>query len=403
MSRETPSRPEAEVAIRAATLGVADVGDIVAAGVAWRNGQHPAASVNDALFAKLSEPEKAVALAHVAQRPPANGHGPAAVSATAALASGVFIPQPKPLADLLDKKFAPLAFLVTSILARGHLAVLGGRPKSGKSWLALQLARAVDLGEMFLGQTTQQARVLYIALEDGERRVYQRSQVLKWQPKAAAVLFDIARFDGDGTVGPGVAQVAHLANNYDLVIVDTLIATLSGRANENDNAAMGAIVNELARVAHETDTAILLVHHTGKGAAENVFDLLRGASAIRGGYDVGMILERKQDEREAVLHMESRDVDLSSMTIRQADNGAGWESLGTGAEIKTIRAGRRIVETIQEHGEGLTAEELATAANITRQAAQKQLNVAEGHRLVRREKMRRGGASKPVDLWYIAN
>lgn len=38
MSREKPSRPEAEVAIRAATLGVTDVGDIVATGATWRNG-----------------------------------------------------------------------------------------------------------------------------------------------------------------------------------------------------------------------------------------------------------------------------------------------------------------------------------------------------------------------------
>lgn len=326
-----------------------------------------------------------------------NGHGPNTNTA----GGDILIPPVTPVAELLTRTFDPLVFLVDGIIARGHLAMLGGRPKSGKSWLGLQLAQAIDTGAPFLGRTTKHARALYIALEDGERRVYQRCQLLRWKPTDAGVLFAVARFDGDGGPGPGVTQIAHWAADYKFIVVDTLIATLSGRANENDNTAMGAIVNELARVAHETDAAILLIHHTGKGAAENVFDTLRGASALRGGYDVGMVLERKQDEREAVLHMESRDVDLTSLTIRQADSGAGWEALGTGAEIKTIRAGRRIVEAIRDHGDGQTAEELATAIGISPQTVRKQLTNAEDRGLVKREKVRREGALKPVDIWFL--
>src|SRR5690606_13611128 len=143
----------------------------------------------------------------------------------------------------------------------------------------------------------------------------------------------------NGQPGPGLAQIEAIIGDYDLVIIDTLIATLSGRISENDNAAMGVIVNELARMAHDYNKTILLVHHMGKGSAENIFDLLRGASALRGAYDVGLLLERKQNEKEAVLHLESRDVDTLTMTIRQAGQGAGWESLGDGSEIANIRAG----------------------------------------------------------------
>lgn len=352
-------------------------------------------------FMALPEARQAEILAGIAADTPlsVNGHGPGMISPR----SELLIPQPRALADLLKQQFDPLSFLVDGILARGHLAMLGGRPKSGKSWLALQLAQAVDTGAPFLGRTTQQGRVLYVALEDGERRVHQRCNLLRWQPQDAAVLFNIARFDGDGGPGPGVAQIAQLATTYQLVIIDTLIATLSGRANENDNTTMGAIVNELARIAHDADSAILLIHHTSKGAAENVFDLLRGASALRGGYDVGMMLERKQNEREALLHLESRDVDCASLTIRQSDNGAGWETLGNGAEIVTIRAGRRIVEAIHEHGEGLTAEELAVAIGTSPQTVRQQLTVAEGNGLVRREKARRSGSGKAPDAWYLPN
>jgi hypothetical protein len=102
--------------------------------------------------------------------------------------------RPLPLATLLTKDFPPLVWLVPRFIAQGQLVLLGGRPKGGKSWLVLQLVQCIDTGQPFLGKETKMAKALYIALEDGERRVYQRCQLLKWQPRQAAVLFHIARF-----------------------------------------------------------------------------------------------------------------------------------------------------------------------------------------------------------------
>lgn len=352
-------------------------------------------SVNLQLFEGLSEEQQAELLAQAA-RGRANGHGAAPAGPELKL-------PPLPLVNLLAQTFDPLVFLVNNILAKGHLAMLGGRPKSGKSWLVLQLAQAIDQGLPFLGQETRRGRVLYIALEDGKRRIYQRCQLMRWRPTTgAAVLFEIGHFDGNGVSGPGLGQVAQLADEFDLIIIDTLIATFCGRVNENDNVQMGMIVNELARVAHASDTAILLCHHTSKGSSENVFDLLRGASALRGAYDVGLLLERKQDEREAILHLESRDVDLANLTIRQAVNGAGWECLGSGQELKRIRAGRRVVEVLEgAGGDGLTREEIAEQLGITPQSAGAQLRNAERDGLVSRESEQREGSAKPVDLWYL--
>ncbi len=285
--------------------------------------------------------------------------------------------RPLSLSALLNREFAPLVFLVDELIAKGQLVMLAGRPKSGKSWLVMQLAMCVDSGEPFLARTTRRAKVLYIALEDGERRVYQRARLLKWQPQATAVLFDIAKFDGgQGTPGPGLSQIRQATADYDLIIIDTLIATLSGAANENDNVQMGMIINELARIAHENEVAIVLVHHTGKGMSDDVFNTLRGASALRGGYDVGLLLERKNGEREAVLHAESRDVDVGNMTLRQLVNGAGWEYVGDAVEMKQIRAGKATLEAMLElgaTGNGLTAKEIAQHRGVSEAAVYKHL------------------------------
>lgn len=331
-----------------------------------------ARSVNQRIFEQLSEGEQAQLLAQLATR---DNDGGLALSAMA-------------MTDLLARDFPPLTFLVDNLIARGYLVVLGGRGKSGKTWLALQLAMAIDQGITFLDRPTRKGKVLYIALEDGARRMQQRVKQLKWQPRAAHVATDIARFDGtNGDVGPGLSQLQEAASvgDYDLIVVDTLIATLSGRANENDNTQMGAIVNGLASVAHDTDTAIVLVHHTGKQLSDDPFALLRGASAIRGAYDLGLILARKQAEREAVLHIEARDFDGSSLTLQQAHDGAGWACMGDGNAIDDIRKGRVAVDMLTEHGDGLTADELAELTGKSVQAIRSSMATGEKHFRVRVE------------------
>jgi hypothetical protein len=302
---------------------------------------------------------------------------------------------------LLDKEFKPLVFLVAALLAKGNLAMLGGRAKGGKSWLLLQLAKAIDKALPFLGHETRRGRVLFIALEDGARRIQQRLKLLKWQPEQAVFLFDVAHFDDDGVHGPGVAQIEVLAPEFDLIIIDTLIATLSGRANENDNTQMATIVNKLAQIAHESDCAVILSHHTGKGGADDIFLTLRGASSLRGAYDLGMVLERKQGEREAILHFESRDLEIDNLTIRQSDGGAGWECLGGASELPRIRAGRAIVTALQEHGDGCTVAELAAACGKSEQTLRRQLQTAEKRALVVQATEPPSGSGKPAARWWL--
>jgi len=334
-----------------------------------------------------------------------NGHGELHKPAGAIPTAGTL---PLPIAVLLTQEFPPLVWLVPGLIAKGQLVLLGGRPKGGKSWLVLQLVQCVDTGQPFLGKETKTAKALYIALEDGERRVYQRCQLLKWQPRQAEVLFHVGRFDGaDGLAGPGLAQIDRLSLAYDLIVIDTLIATLSGGINENDNTRMGLIINELARVAHRSDTAIVLVHHTGKSHSDDIFNTLRGASAIRGGYDVGLLLDSKPDEVEAILHAESRDVDVENMTLRQSAHGAGWEYVGSSFEIEKIRAGRQTLQAMlkmDQNEEGLTVKEIATFRNVSEATTYKQLEkLEEGGYVFRfRDEQASTQMGKKADIWYVA-
>ncbi len=76
--------------------------------------------------------------------------------------------------ELLAKDIPPTKWIVSGLLPPG-LTMLVGDSKIGKSFLALDLWYCVAAGEPVLGHyECEPCETLYIALEDGERRVQQR-------------------------------------------------------------------------------------------------------------------------------------------------------------------------------------------------------------------------------------
>ena len=68
--------------------------------------------------------------------------------------------------DYVSLERPDLDFLWGGMLPRPSLVVLEGAPKVGKTFLALQISKAIAEGTPFGGRPTKQARVLYLILED---------------------------------------------------------------------------------------------------------------------------------------------------------------------------------------------------------------------------------------------
>src|SRR5262249_53690257 len=78
-------------------------------------------------------------------------------------------------ADTLQTQtFPPLTWLLPDLIPEG-LCLLVSRPKFGKSWLALDIALATAASRFVLGTLKPASgKVLYLALEDGKRRLQRR-------------------------------------------------------------------------------------------------------------------------------------------------------------------------------------------------------------------------------------
>src|SRR2546421_552664 len=113
-------------------------------------------------------------------------------------------PEPNPISlyDLRRKQFDPIKYIVPDILPAG-LIILGGKQKIGKSWLDLNIGIAVATGGIALSHyQVEQGDVLYLALEDTERRLRDRAEQLlvpneEW-PKSMEVVIDWPRMNQGG-------------------------------------------------------------------------------------------------------------------------------------------------------------------------------------------------------------
>jgi replicative DNA helicase len=269
-------------------------------------------------------------------------------------------------AELLAADFPEPQWAVPGLVPVG-LSILAGRPKVGKSWLALQIAQAVGSGGMVLDQQIKAGKVLFLALEDSPRRLKQR--LLKQQaPSGAAITFYTAwrRFDAGGLAK---LRTAIEKNAFTLVIVDTLGRAL-GRADQSDWTDMTEIVGELQGFAINRDMAVLAVDHQRKpaGFAEDPVDDIIGSTAKSAVTDVALGLYRQQGKRGAILKATGRDVDEQQLSLSWDADLCCWQLEGTVEEVALRGRKSDILAALRgQHPEPLTATELAKHTEIKRQ------------------------------------
>ena len=81
----------------------------------------------------------------------------------------------KEIGHLMAKDFPEQMYLVDRLVPDAGFTIFSGAPRSYKTFVLLELARCVASGQPFLGHfNTQQANVLLIDEENGERLLQQR-------------------------------------------------------------------------------------------------------------------------------------------------------------------------------------------------------------------------------------
>jgi hypothetical protein len=203
--------------------------------------------------------------------------------------------------------------------------ILAGPKSRGKSFIALDLALAVASGGPALGNIScEQGDVLYLALEDGERRIRDRMRAIlqgRPVPEALEIATEWKTAD-DGGLSDVEAWIA-ARDNPRLVIVDVL-AKVKGRPDKDrgvydqDYATTGP----WHALARRRGIAIVLVHHTNKASASDPVLRISGTMGLSGAVDTTLVLSREAREMHGTLDVRGRDVPEREIAL-QFDSDTG--------------------------------------------------------------------------------
>lgn len=230
------------------------------------------------------------------------------------------------LDELLDADFPEPSWTVPDLIPIG-LVSLAGRPKIGKSWMALQLAVAVASGGYFLGKSVDQAEVLYLAFEDPGRRLKSRIKQIGGK-RGTPVTFKTKYrpLDGEG-LNDLYIQVS--SGRYKLVVVDTFGRSLTaGKLEIKDYSDNVAVLSPLQKMAQDHAVTILLVDHHSKINGDNPITDLIGSIGKSATFDCVIGIYREQGKKGAKLMIIGRDQDDVDLAIEFDPVTLSWQSLG---------------------------------------------------------------------------
>lgn len=220
-------------------------------------------------------------------------------------------PTPLPMCRAHELELRPPEqnWLIQSIWAQGAVGIIGGAPKCGKSWLALDMALSVTSATPCLGRfpvSTPGSALVYLA-EDALASVRARLDALCTHRRldlhrlelyvitAASLRLDLA--SDQQRLGATLEQLRPR-----LLVLDPLVRL--HRLDENSAADISRLLGGVRELQRAFDTAIVLVHHASKKQRAQPGQALRGSSDLHAFGDCNAYLAQRQER--LVLTLEHR-------------------------------------------------------------------------------------------------
>ncbi|UTF50901.1 AAA family ATPase [Desulfomicrobium sp. ZS1] len=279
-------------------------------------------------------------------------------------------------ADLLEMDLPEVRWAVPDLLPQG-LAILAGGPKLGKSWLIYSICAGMGAGCRVLGHfQTPQAKSLYLALEDGKRRLQDRMKALfRNEPAIKSGLSNVdfqitwPRFDDEGGLEKLESYVEeNVPNGLKLVVIDTLakVGPKSKSKGLNAYESDSIIMTRIKSMADKHGICILIVTHLSKlRTSKDPFDNITGSMGQFGTADTAMLLTRKRGASTATLQTTGRDIEGHSYEL--AWSNPGWSCSGYANEDEVDLTPERlaILQAFRDDGGSLSPNMVASTLGKT--------------------------------------
>jgi hypothetical protein len=200
-----------------------------------------------------------------------------------------------------------IEWIVKPVFVAPGVSVFHGPHGSKKTYAMLDAAISISCGESWLGFETQQLTTLFIDEESGEKRLKRRlAEILRGHEVDCEIPFAfncLPQFDF--RKADDAAVLSRIIKKIDakFVVIDAMVDVMPG-ADENSSKDLIPLFLNVRRVANETDSHIVLLHH------DNRLGDYRGSSAIPAAIDA--MFQVRSEKRSGIIEFigkKTRDVD----------------------------------------------------------------------------------------------
>ena len=180
--------------------------------------------------------------------------------------------------------FPPPSWLIDGVLPNAGVAGIYGPPKSGKTFVALDMALSVASGHDWQDIAVEHSEVLYVSAE-GTAGLSKRVRAWLWMNGLTShdlsigwITEPLPVYANSEGIKDVFARFEELDRHPALIVLDTLARCFEG--DENKTQDMSLFINGVDQLRRESNATILVVHHTNADASRE-----RGNTAFRGAVD----------------------------------------------------------------------------------------------------------------------
>lgn len=239
-------------------------------------------------------------------------------------------------AELFQMEVKPTEFIINGLIPVG-LSLIASPPKYGKSWMMLDMSIATAAGRDFLGFSTNQCSVLYLALEDRFDRLKDRMLKItggKKFPEGLEIAIEAPPMGESFIEYLGDFITDHPETK--LIIIDTFVK-IRGIPNgkESAYAVDSREAGTLKKFADQHSVAVLLVTHTRKSVdTSDPFANITGTYGVAGAADDMIVLTKdKRSDTLTKMSVTGRDVAYEEYPIVFDNNSSKWVRQGESYEL----------------------------------------------------------------------
>lgn len=216
-----------------------------------------------------------------------------------------------------------LDWIIEGQIPHPSLVLLHGPPKSGKSFLAMDLLRCISQGKSFLGWKSHKSKALYLQFDTSE--MVWRQRLISMKSSGVDLSGDIYTVHPDDMPIPfNILERGHsdwlrgIVNKSDCKVILIDVFREIHNADENDSTQMKIVGDILMSIFK--DRTLILVHHSKKIPDEVInpdpTQVARGSSYLTGKVDALWLLHNK------TLAIQSRTSEPVRLQLKQSPSGS---------------------------------------------------------------------------------